>query len=307
VQINRLFEIVYILLDKKIVTANELSEHFEVSIRTIYRDVNTLSSAGIPIYASRGKGGGIGITDGYILNKSILSDKEQNEILYALQSLNITNNLQEDKVLSRLSGLFKKNGVNWIEVDFSPWGSNKNQISQFTTLKDAILSCFIIEFDYINGLGEKSRRKIEPIKLVYKVNAWYLYGFCLSKISYRTFKISRILSINVMQECFTKRTEQNNEGLQDKGQEEWINIKLKISKDGAYRAYEEFKEGNISKNEDGSLIIDTVLPDNKWLMSYLLSFGDYLEVLEPQQISNKIYMELEKTLKKYQNKIYNLT
>lgn len=77
-----------------------------------------------------------------------------------------------------------------IEVDFSPWGSNQNQISQFTTLKDAILGCLIIELDYINGLGEKSRRKIEPIKLVYKVNAWYLYGFCLSKNSYRTFKIS---------------------------------------------------------------------------------------------------------------------
>lgn len=298
-QINRLFEIVYILLDKKTVTANELSEHFEVSIRTIYRDVNTLSSAGIPIYASRGKGGGIGITEGYILNKSVLSDKEQNEILYALQSLSITHHFKDDKVLSRLSGLFKKNGVNWIEVDFSPWGSNQNQISQFTTLKDAILGSLIIEFDYINGFGEKSRRKIEPIKLVYKVNAWYLYGFCLSKNSYRTFKISRISRMDVTQECFAKRAEQNNEELHDNGNEKWINIKLKISHDGAYRAYEEFNEESISKKEDGSLMIDTVLPDNKWLMSYLLSFGDDLEVVAPQHIRDEMYRQSEKIFKKY--------
>ncbi|AOO65429.1 helix-turn-helix transcriptional regulator [Sulfurospirillum halorespirans] len=301
-QINRLFEIVYILLDKKTVTANELSEHFEVSIRTIYRDVNTLSSAGIPIYASRGKGGGIGITDGYVLNKSVLSDKEQNEILYALQSLSITHHLEDDKVLSRLSGLFKKNGLNWIEVDFSPWGSTKNQISQFTTLKDAILGNLIIEFDYINGFGEKSRRKIEPIKLVYKVNAWYLYGFCLSKNCYRTFKISRITKICVTQDGFTKRAEQTNEEPQDNGHEQWITIKLKISKDGAYRAYEEFNEESISKNEDGSLMIETVLPDNKWLMRYLLSFGDDLEVVEPQHIRDELYHQSEKIFKKYQRK-----
>ncbi len=301
-QINRLFEIVYILLDKKTVTASELSEHFEVSIRTIYRDVNTLSSAGIPIYASRGKGGGIGITDGYVLNKSVLSDKEQNEILYALQSLNITHHLEDDKVLSRLSGLFQKNGVNWIEVDFSPWGSTQNQISQFTTLKDAILGSLIIEFDYINGFGEKNRRKIEPIKLVYKVNAWYLYGFCLSKNSYRTFKISRITKICVTQDGFTKRAEQTHEEPQDNEHEKWINIKLKISYDGAYKAYEEFNEESISKNEDGSLMIETVLPDNKWLMRYLLSFGDDLEVVEPQHIRDEMYRQSEKIFKKYQKK-----
>lgn len=301
-QINRLFEIVYILLDKKTVTASELSERFEVSIRTIYRDVNTLSSAGIPIYASRGKGGGIGLMEGYVLNKSVLSEKEQNEILYALQSLSVTHRLEGDEVLSRLSGLFKKSGVNWIEVDFSPWGSTQNQMSHFTTLKDAILSSLIIEFDYINGDGEKSRRKIEPMKLLYKVNAWYLYGFCLSKKSYRTFKISRITKICVTQDGFTKRAEMHEEPQND-GHEQWINITLNISHDGAYKAYEEFNEESICKNEDGSLRIETVLPDNKWLMRYLLSFSDDLEVVEPQHIRDELYRQSEKILKKYQGNL----
>lgn len=136
---------------------------------------------------------------------------------------------------------------------------------------------------------------------MYKVNAWYLYGFCLSKNSYRTFKISRILSIGVTQECFTKRVEQNEEP-QDNGHEQWINIKLKISHDGAYKAYEEFNEESISKNEDGSLRIETVLPDNKWLMRYLLSFGDDLEVVEPQHIRDEMYRQSEKIFKKYHTK-----
>ena len=105
-QINRLFEIVYILLDKKTVTARELSEHFEVSKRTIYRDIEILSQAGIPIYTTKGKGGGISVLPEFVLNKSILSDREQNEILSALQSLNALNGSTADPVLNKLATLF---------------------------------------------------------------------------------------------------------------------------------------------------------------------------------------------------------
>jgi predicted DNA-binding transcriptional regulator YafY len=154
-QINRLFEIIYILLSKKSITANELAERFEVSVRTIYRDIDTLSSAGIPIYASQGKGGGISLLDDYVLDKSVLSDSEQNEILYALQSLTIAQAPEADKVLARLSSLFNKNRANWIEVDFSPWGSDKNRTCRFTVIKNAILNRQVIEFNYINSSGEK--------------------------------------------------------------------------------------------------------------------------------------------------------
>ena len=134
-QINRLFEIVYILLSKKITTAKELAERFEVSERTIYRDIDTLSSAGIPIYASQGKGGGISLMEHYVLNKSVLSENEQNEILFALQSLTVTQNPETDRVLSKLSSFFHKSNINWIEVDLSPWGSDKNKTCEFTILK----------------------------------------------------------------------------------------------------------------------------------------------------------------------------
>jgi predicted DNA-binding transcriptional regulator YafY len=302
-QINRLFEIIYILLNKKMTTAKELAERFEVSVRTIYRDIDTLSAAGIPIYASQGKGGGISLLDDYILNKSILSENEQNEILFALQSLTATQNPETDKVLSKLSSLFHKDTVNWIEVDFSPWGSNKNQTWQFTILKNAILSQRIIEFDYLNSSGQKSTRRVEPLKLIFKVRAWYLQGFCLSRNAYRTFKISRMSNIQMMPEIFAERSpaEMPEDGKEQQSQK-WIPIQLKISPHGAYRIYDEFDEKAITKNPDGSFRVETVLPESEWLFSYLLSFGADVEVLAPENIRIVIQNRLEAILGQYKNK-----
>lgn len=302
-QINRLFEIVYILLNKKTITAKELAEHFEVSVRTIYRDIDTLSSAGIPIYATQGKGGGINLLNKYILNKSLLSENEQNEILFALQSLNVTQNLETDKVLSKLSSLFNKNNINWIEVDFSPWGSNKNQKCQFNSLKNAIISHQVIEFKYFSSSGEKSSRKVEPIKLIFKVNAWYLQGFCLSKKAYRTFKISRMSDVKITGEIFIeKSTKELNEDIQKYKFNNWIDIQLKISPDGAYRVFDEFEEKEIVKNQDGSFTVNTTLPEVEWMFNYILSFGTTVEVLSPRSIRGMIQDKLEKLLKKYKNK-----
>ncbi|ATW23533.1 helix-turn-helix transcriptional regulator [Candidatus Formimonas warabiya] len=303
-QINRLFEIVYILLDKKNITARELAKRFEVSVRTIYRDIDTLSSAGIPIYASQGKGGGIALLDDYILNKSVLSENEQNEILFALQGLTVTRNPETDKVLAKLSSLFnKKNKINWIEVDLSPWGSNKNQRGQFAVLKDAILNRQVIEFEYFNTSGEKSSRKVEPVRLSFKVNAWYLHGFCLSKKAYRTFKVSRMSGIRVTQEFFVERLpEELPEAAQEQKSQKWIEVRLKISPHGAYRVFDEFDEKEVTKNQDDSFTVATSLPESKWLTSYILSFGADVEVLAPQYIREMIQNKLEEMIGKYKNK-----
>ena len=164
-QINRLFEIVYILLDKKTITAKELSERFEVSVRTIYRDIDTLSIAGIPVYTNKGKGGGISLMDDFVLNKSVLSEKEQNEILMSLQSLNAMKFLDVEPVLKRLSTIFNKESTNWIDVDFSKWGSDDSEKEKFNTIKTAIISTKIINFDYFSSYGEKTLRTVEPLKL----------------------------------------------------------------------------------------------------------------------------------------------
>ncbi|EHB66073.1 helix-turn-helix transcriptional regulator [Paenibacillus lactis] len=166
-QISRLFQLVYILLKKGTVTAPELAERFEVSVRTIYRDVEALSQAGVPIYTSQGKGGGISLSDRFVLNKSLLTDQEQDEILFALQSLSAAQFPDSDEVFSKLSSLFRKNSTNWIEVDFSPWGSGQKQKEPYTLLKQAIFEHKVISFTYLSSAGEQKSRRGAPVKLFF--------------------------------------------------------------------------------------------------------------------------------------------
>lgn len=299
-QINRLFETIYLLLHKKTTTAKELAEYFEVSTRTIYRDIETLSSSGIPIYASKGKGGGISLLEEYVFDKSILSESDQNEILYALQGLSLTKNPQTEQLITKLNNLFNKNKKKWIEVDFNPWDSKENGVDKFTIFKDAILSNKTIEFTYFNSSGEKSIRRVEPIKLIFKINAWYLQAFCLKKNKNRTFKISRISNLEIMPQTFQERAaEELDEDGQSTKNQNLITLCLKITAQGTYRIYDDFKEQDITKNNDGSFTVTVSLPDGEWLIKYLLSFGADLEVLSPQNIRKMLKMELNKINDKY--------
>ena len=118
-QINRLFEIVYILLEHQCMTAKELANRFEVSVRTIYRDIDVLSAAGIPIYMTRGKGGGISLLPNFILNKTVLTESEKTEILSALHAVQAVNSNESKTVIQRLSNLFGEAQTDWLEIDFS--------------------------------------------------------------------------------------------------------------------------------------------------------------------------------------------
>jgi len=144
-QIKRLFEIVYILMNKKRITANELALHFEVSRRTILRDIDTLTTAGIPVYMSQGRGGGIFIHDNFVLNKAIISEDEKKQILFSLQSMAATEFIETGEVLSRLRNFFASQSKEWIEVDFSRWGHSEKDTKKFEMLKNAIINdCVII-------------------------------------------------------------------------------------------------------------------------------------------------------------------
>jgi predicted DNA-binding transcriptional regulator YafY len=175
---NRLFQMVYLLLEKRSMTASELAKHFEVSVRTIYRDIDILSAAGIPVYTTQGKGGGISIQENFVLNKSLISEQEQKQILMALQGINIVDAENTSALLSKLSGVFQKQNINWIEVDFSDWIKNDVSDSVFDRLKNAIFQSRKVSFIYYSGKGEAAKRVVEPLKLVFKNKDWFLYGYC---------------------------------------------------------------------------------------------------------------------------------
>lgn len=299
-QINRLFEIVYILLNRKTITARELAEHFEVSIRTIYRDIDALAIAGIPVYTSKGKSGGISLTDNFVLNKSMLSEKEQEEILMSLKSLSVMKFLDVEPVFKKLSTIFNKEGVSWIDVDISQWGSDSNEKEKFNLIKTAILNNKVVSFVYYNSNGEKSLRNVEPLKIIFKGQGWYLYGFCKLKNEFRIFKFTRIKKLNLENEIFKRDIPNDTLNLYDKLHDsKRITLNLKINENMAYRVYDEFVEENIVKNSDGSFNVTTIFPEGDWIYGYIMSYGEYAEVIEPDYIRKIIKRKFEEGLKNY--------
>ncbi|MVX62930.1 WYL domain-containing protein [Clostridium chromiireducens] len=299
-QINRLFEIVYILLDKKIVTAKELSKHFEVSVRTIYRDIDILSGAGIPIYTNKGKGGGISLIEDFVLNKSVLSEKEQKEILMSLQSLSAMKYLEVEPILKKLSAVFNKESTNWIDVDFSQWGSNDTEKEKFKIIKAAILNSEVLSFDYFSSYGEKTSRIAEPLKLVFKGQGWYLYAYCRLKDEFRIFKLRRIHTLVLLNENFKREVPANIwEGAGKSYNTEMVTLVLRIDEKMAYRIFDEFEQENIIRNKDGSYTTTITFPSGEWIFGYIMSYGEYAEVIEPKNIRKEIKRKFEESVKKY--------
>lgn len=298
-QINRLLETVYLLIEKKKITARELSDYFEVSQRTIYRDVEALSAAGIPVYAEKGQGGGIRLLDNYVIKKSLLSEQEQVNLLASLQGMKALNGPELDPVLRKLATLFEKKDPDWIEVDFSHWGGGAAEREKFNDLKSAILNKNRIAFDYFSAAGKKSGRCIEPLKLLFKGQSWYVYGFCLNKEALRFFKVSRIRQLRLLADSFDRTLPMGTVFETPEISAAPIRLVLKIDADMAYRVYDEFDPAAIIKEKDGSFVVTSSIPGDGWVEGYILSYGDAVEVVEPQWLRETIKQKLANGLKKY--------
>ena len=294
---NRLFRILYYILEKEKVTANELADKFEVSVRTIYRDIDSISSVGVPIFTTQGKGGGIKIDNEYILNKSLFDANEKEQIIAALQGLEKTNKVYKSELITKLSALFKIKNSNWIEIDFTSWGSNNTYQDLFNTLKIAIINKNIISFSYISSKAEKINREVKPIRLLFKEQDWYLYAFCLLRNDFRYFKLSRIRDLEVLAINYEDNFE--NEVLKKELKyENIVNIKLKFDKSVAFRVYDEFNEA-IEEDEKGNLYVEIKIPNNYKLYNYIFSFGSNVEILEPKEIRNQFKNMINEIAKKY--------
>ncbi|MCL1995850.1 MAG: YafY family transcriptional regulator [Defluviitaleaceae bacterium] len=295
-QITRLFEIIYILLNKETTTAKELAERFGVSTRTIYRDVDTLSLAGIPVYSERGKGGGISLLPDFVLNKSILSEQEQNEILSALLGLSAVKTVDTDRVLDKLSTVFNKTATPWLDVDFTEWSFTQESI--FHDLKCAITESRITTFDYYSTYGNKTSRRVEPVQLWFKSKAWYIKAFCLEKQDVRLFKLTRIRDLSVTDEHFIKRDLVEDTGdTHPNDHRADVTLKLKIAPEMTYRAFDDFEDAK--PQPDGSHIVSVTWPEDEWLYGFILSFGEHVEVLEPAHIKDIIKAKAKNILSKY--------
>lgn len=292
---NRLFQMLYILLEKGKSTAPELADRFEVSVRTIYRDIDILSSAGIPVYTTQGKGGGIFIEENYVLDKSLISEQEQNQILMALQGLSIIAEENTNELLSKLGGVFQKQSINWLEVDFSEWNRKSEEV--FRTLKSAIFHKKVVCFTYFNSKGESGNRSAEPLKLVFKSGQWYLYAYCRLRDDFRLFKLIRVKELLITEESFIRTVPKKVFEDMNPYSEQEVTVSLLFHHESAYRVFENFDE--IEENEDGSYFVKIAIPDNEFLYGFLLSFGDKVEVLEPAVIRDNLIKRIDSMKNKY--------
>ena len=298
-QINRLFEIVHILLNKKRVTAQALAEHFEVSRRTILRDIDTLAMGGIPVYATQGKGGGIFIQDSFVLNKALVSEAEQKQILFSLQSMPATEFIDTQQVLGRLKNFFATPAREWVEVDFSRWGHSAEDNGKFEMLKNAILSEQAVAFSYLSPYGETQWPVVFPLKLCFKSKTWYVQTFCPTEDDYRVFKLTRVNHIAMAGSTFVSSQYEipPMDTVADTAPGECIAVRAFVSQNAKYRIYDEFAEGDITVNDDGTFTLQ--IPPNQWIYDYILSYGTAIEVLEPQYIRDELLNRIEKIKNKY--------
>jgi len=296
---GRLFEIVYLLLNKERVTAKELAERFGVSTRTVYRDIDAISLAGIPVYTEKGKGGGISLLPDYVLSKSVFSEQEQNEILSTLHGLTQIQSADSAQLLQKLTAIFNKTAINWLEVDFSDWGYKNEDI--WGGLKTAILGRRIAEFDYYSSYSEKTRRRVEPVQLWFKSRAWYLRAYDLTKQDFRLFRLSRMRGLEIADEVFSERDlgSAENECLPSANQNQLVNLRFMIKPEMAYRVLDEFAADVEGMADDGSYIVSVCWPEDNWIYNTILSFGEFIEVLEPLLIRDKIREKAKKIYEKY--------
>ncbi len=298
-QIHRLFEIVYLLIERRTMTARDLAERLEVSTRTILRDVEVLSGAGIPLYSTRGRGGGISILDGYVLSKAFFSEREQTGILAALQQLSATQYPDTRPVLDKLKGIFVKQTADWLEVDFTHWGSGAEDKRKLSLIQSALINKQALRFTYSNAKGETAQRLVYPLKLCFKSMSWYLSAYCTGREDYRTFKLNRIQNAEAADRYFADLDLQAPPLHIDENPAPRLPLKLLFHARQAHRVYDEFGAEQIELRGDGQLLVSVPMPDEDWLYHYLLTFGPDLEVLEPPEIREKTAGIAKAVLDKY--------
>ena len=263
-QISRLIEMIHILLDKRAVTAAELAEHFEISVRT----------------AERGRSGGIRITEGYSLDKSVLTDEEKTELIGALAGFAALG-ASDSRAASHIRSFFGgAEEPDWVQIDFSDWGSSQQEL--YADIKKCIFEKRMLSFDYYNSMGEKSRRSTFPVQLRFRSKTWYLSAYCFEKQAMRLFKLRRMKNAAVGDICDRPNI---SEEIAEAPDYSYVRkITLKISGRMAYRVYDEFDEDNITKNSDGSFTVTCSYIVDDWVYGMILSYGEYCEVLSPDDI-----------------------
>jgi len=302
-KIDRLIGILSVLLQEETVTAPELAERFEVSRRTINRDIDDLLYAGIPIRTMQGVGGGISIADGYKMDRTILTSKDMQMILSGLRSLD---SISGSRYYSQLMEKIKAGSSEYVSgrdsilIDLSSW-YKESLVPKIELMQDAIEKRHLITFNYFGPKGE-SKRKIEPYYVVFKWSSWYVWGWCLKKKDFRLFKLNRMDNVKETQTGFTPRSVPVPDLTTEKIFPGGINVKAVFDPEVKWRLVEEFGPDCFKEKDDGRLLFEREYTNAENLISWILTFGDKAEVIEPVEVREKVRNTIEAMIKNYGRK-----
>ncbi|MCP4132508.1 MAG: YafY family transcriptional regulator [bacterium] len=310
-KIDRLLGILIYLLNRKSASARELAELFEVSVRTIQRDIDSLCMAGIPVYATQGASGGYSIMDAYTLDKQIINPDDFFFIITALKGLcSAYDNKKVFTTLEKIKSLFSRNSEDDIAdklyIDFTAFKESKNMKENFSFIEEGIEHSKLLEFDYTGSNHRHSHRTVEPLTIAFKWHSWYLLAYCREKSDYRLFSISRIRNIKLLNKTFKRKSINPEEFFNQNGEnseEHEISLKLKFDADIRVAMEVNFSGGTITELDNKTCLLEINLPKNEqyWL-GMIMSFGNKIKILEPPVLKEMILEKTGEIMALYQSK-----
>lgn len=299
---DRLVSIIMLLVDKKRVGARELADLFEVSPRTIYRDIDAINMAGIPVCSTPGVGGGFEIMQEYKIDKKVFSAADLSALLMGLSSLSGMMRGEElvhafAKVKSFIPAGRAKDielKVNQICVDLSPWTGNSTIQPYLEIIKEALQESRLVTFEYVAHHGNKTARTAEPYQLVLKSSHWYLQGYCHKRNDFRLFRLSRMANLHMLEETFTPRDyEKPILGFAEIWETMQTKIKIRVHKAVMDRVLDYCTYGDFTPDGDEHYIVSFPFIENEYHYDILLSFGDKCECLEPLHIRTEMKRRIQ--------------
>jgi predicted DNA-binding transcriptional regulator YafY len=302
-RIDRLLSITIMLLNRDRIPARELAEKFEVSVRTIYRDIDAINLAGIPIISYPGNNGGFGIMENYRIDSQVLSMPDILAVLTALKGINaVLDNRELENAINKISSIVPReknkrmrNFGEELVIDILPWGQGKKEREKLQTVNRAVSNSNFLDFVYTNTQGEQNRRTVEPMTLIFKGHAWYLFAWCCLRRDYRLFKISRMKDPLPLERKFIRREVSYEAYFSSEEQQvRMAHLDLKFFPGAASRVEEFFEPDQITRLPGGELMVKVSFPDTGWIYSFILSFGELVEVTGPPHIRKKIAEKAKK-------------
>ncbi len=308
-RIDRMLAITIMLLNRERISARELADHFEVSVRTIYRDIDAINLAGIPVISYPGNSGGFGIMENFKLDRQLLTLNDMIAIISALKGISDTLDYRElDTAIEKISNLMPdrsgEKGIQLTEqlvIDILPWGYRKRQRDVLQVVHQSIQACRKLSFLYRNSQGESIHRTVEPMTLVFKGYAWYLFAYCTLKSDYRIFRLSRMGDLEVSGETFVRRdASYRRYFLPEEKIPSMVDLVLEFSPDMRSRVEDYYDENLIEGGENGCLIVSVSFPEDEWVYSHILSYGENVKVLQPERIAQIIEKKAQRISQLYQ-------